>query len=62
MTQTKERRTKQDPTAIASKGQITSQIESQKSSDRPAEIKVSEDIPMETKTRDDVPAIVRTTT
>ena len=45
-----EARVKPDPVAIASQGKVTSQIQTQESSDKPRENSTSEDVPRITST------------
>ncbi len=62
MVKTKIRRTITDPVAIASKGRMTSQIDSQESSDKARVTETGEDVPRTNETDEDVPRVLSTKT
>ena len=62
MVKTAHRRTKGDPVAIATKGRVTSQIQTQESSDKPRVNESDEDVPIVNETDEDVPKVLSTKT
>lgn len=53
-------RKKTDPIALASKGRMTSQIQSQESSDKGRVNETDEDVPITNETDEDVPRVLST--